>query len=242
MSAIFQDSTIAPLREAVRAAHATHAEAAAKLEAAEAARQRAREAFAECQPAADIAAAVEKQGWVMALAERVTSWIEGGSHGPRPVAAADAEQVRSQLEARANAAAAAAAVEHFEAAEARARNELAAAEAAIETAVDAMLDAKAIKSSATILRLVDEIFSLSPDLPNPLNTGLDKLRAQPLVLERALAVLEKLEPHDWNKPLGVGIGPYRADDTRYAHRRAALIRGDLDQDDEAAEPREEIAA
>jgi hypothetical protein len=105
-----------------------------------------------------------------------------------------------------------------------------------------MLDAQAVRVAQRILGLRAEAFALRRELPNPLNIGLNKQSEQPLVVQQALALLQKLGPDDLDTPLnklGVpAVGIFRGDDYSYADRRDALIRGDL----ESGEPEAREAA
>jgi len=123
---------------------AKHARIAArlKLDTAVGALERARGTAAECQREAD-RLATEEAAWITRHARKLETWIAGGSHGARPVAAADAQAVQKQLSARANAAAAQSVLARLETAEREARAELEAAERAVHEAALEELAAEA---------------------------------------------------------------------------------------------------
>jgi len=230
-------------------AHKRRAEAAAKLESTRASLARAREAAGECQQEADRLAA-EEASWIARHSRKIAAWIEGGSHGNRPQAVADVKAAAAQMTARANLAAAAAAVEQFEAAARTARDELADATRAVEAAVDVFLNARAVQAAQRVLQLRDEMIELArQEIPNPLTVPLNALRELPPKVQEALALLEKMGPDDLSRPLNElsalsapAVGIFRGHDNSYAERRAALIRGDLVAAGESTEPPAEQAA
>jgi hypothetical protein len=216
-------------RTELDAALATREAARAKLESATAALERAREAAGECQQEADRLAA-EEASWIQRHAKKLSAWIAEGSRGARPQAMADVKVAAAQMTARANLAAAESARGQFEAAEREARDELAAAERSVESVVDALLAAESIETAEEIMRRAEELARLGARLPNPLNVPLDRLREQPLIVQRACALIDKVRPDDVYRPLselGVpAVGTFRSDDATYEARRAALIRGE----------------
>ena len=220
-----------------------------KVDGAAAAHERAQQADAEAQ-AERSRRNGEHEEWVARQSVKLDRWIEAGCNGPRPTLAADVKAVLALQSARDNADAAAASLQRFAAALAAARDELAAAERAVEAAVDAFLNARAIQAAQQVLQMRDEMIELArQEIPNPLCIPLSSLRELPPKVQEALALLEKMGPDDLNRPLNElsalsapAVGIFRGHDNSYAERRAALIRGDLVAAGEATEPAAEQAA
>jgi hypothetical protein len=175
-----------PNHDDLRAAHAVRAEARAKLDAATARTNAARQTAAEFQAEVDRRSGEEAE-WIARHSAKLDRWTEGGCHGARPEVAADAKAVLALHSARANAAAAAASHARFEAAEATARAQLSTAEAAVVQAADAVLDAQARALMAEIAQREAEIVRLGEELrafvPNQLIERVRPLESMPQVMD-----------------------------------------------------------
>lgn len=115
---------------AIRAGGAERREARAKHETATAALASARQVRQDAQAEVERLAG-EERNWVERHSRKLSAWIAGGSHGTRPVVAADARATLTIASARANLSAAEVAVPQFEAAERAAAQALEAAEGCV---------------------------------------------------------------------------------------------------------------
>jgi hypothetical protein len=235
------NSPAAPADE-VRAAHVALAEARHKHEADLEALRGGHARLASTKAELDRLAAEDTEA-IGREARRLEEQTRAGKVGPVPSSVTSDAQIAAQIVATRTHAIAVRMVTNLEAAEARSRDELAAAECSVEAAVDALLAVQDIKTAQRMLQLSDEIIGFGRQLPNPLEVSLNKLQQQPLVVQQACALVDKLRPDGIYRPISEWNGPaagiFRAGDVTYRERRAALIAGPTDG---APEPAAEDAA
>jgi hypothetical protein len=252
---ISEDSTPAPetslaaARERLAETAAREAEAAAKLEAIGAARERGRQAH-EVAVSEDSRLEAAESEWIERDARRLqTAYAEGSRMPPALVADPKAQQAR--LSARINVRARALALEHLILEEQAARQEHAAAKSEHRAAADAIIDIERESSAAKVLHheaeLLREGAVLHGYVPDDRHVPLNRLPGHQLSIsarvQRALDVLKRVEAptlkDDLNKPMSElqRIGPVPSE--LLAERRAALTDGAAP--DPAAEPRDAAA-
>jgi hypothetical protein len=219
--------TIANEHDALTAAHAVRVEARTNLEAAAARASAARRTVADTQ--AEVARrSTEEAEWISRQSIKLDKWTEGGCHGVRPEVVADSKAMLALHSARANAAAAAASLQRFEAAEQAARAELSQADRAVESAADAVLNAQARALMGEIAQCEAEIVRLGEELrafvPNQLIERVRPLESMPQIMD-VLARIHGGEADDLMRPVNELQGMPRWTSKLGAMRRE-LIEGE----------------